>query len=143
MASPEIRLYCVQNPHKEPGVIRHKRYLAVAGLRVQNYSKLWENCNSNKARVAAMLALLTKNGLSGRPTIDKCVQLRKRRETKQEIQELDLDNILQSGRGGRRTRGAAQSPPERVTFEPSDESAEEDKKHRFARIKAMADSDSD
>lgn len=42
-----------------------KRYLRLAGIHAIQYSKVLQNCRSNKAKIEALLDLLKKEGLKG------------------------------------------------------------------------------
>ncbi|GBN61808.1 hypothetical protein AVEN_15026-1, partial [Araneus ventricosus] len=93
-----------KRPSASENKIEHlKKYLRVAGIRISNYNKLFENCKTVKAKCEKMMSLLEKEGLKGRPTLEKCKKLRVKIETKREIAELDVSNILKEG-GGRPKR---------------------------------------
>jgi hypothetical protein len=42
-----------------------KRYLRLAGIHTVQYSKVLQNCHSNKVKIEALLGLLRKEGLKG------------------------------------------------------------------------------
>ena len=66
------------------------------GIRVKHYQTLWEGCNSLKAKADKLLQLLEEDGLKGKPSIEKCRKLKKKRERAQEVAELNLGNIISS-----------------------------------------------
>lgn len=101
-------------PDEDKRIISLKKYLKTAGIRVHNYADLWKDCRSNKARAQKLLSLLEENGLKGRPTIEKCKKLRKKIETRREVEELDLANVMECGEGRtRRSRQRSSSSQER------------------------------
>ncbi|XP_065059149.1 HIRA-interacting protein 3-like [Rhopilema esculentum] len=75
-------------------ILKLKKYLAVAGIRIQNYAKVFEGCKSKKAKEAKLLEMLEEQGLKGKPTLEKCKKMRKKIEAKKEVAELDLCNII-------------------------------------------------
>lgn len=42
-----------------------KRYLRLAGIHAVTYTKVLQNCRSNKAKIEGLLDLLRKEGLKG------------------------------------------------------------------------------
>ena len=50
-------------------LIRLKKYLKVAGIKIQNYSKLFEGCKSKKSKETKVLELLESKGLKGSITL--------------------------------------------------------------------------
>ena len=46
-------------------ILKLKKYLAVAGIRIQNYAKVFEGCKSKKAKEAKLLEMLEEQGLKG------------------------------------------------------------------------------
>ena len=46
-------------------LLRLKKYLKVAGIKIQNYSKLFEDCKSKKSKETKLLELLESKGLKG------------------------------------------------------------------------------
>jgi len=87
-------------------LLRLKKYLTVAGIKIQNYSKLFEDCKSKKSKETKLLELLESKGLKGKPTLEKCKKLRKKIEREKEVAELDLGNIIDSNDGGGSSRSA-------------------------------------
>lgn len=74
-----------------------KKYLKIAGVKVRCYNDIWADCKSNAAKIKRLKELLEKNGLSGRPTIEKCKRLRKENEEMRELSELAASNIISEG----------------------------------------------
>lgn len=58
------RNFCLQPPENKR-ITSLKRYLRLAGIHTIQYSKLLQNCRSNKAKTEALLNLLRKEGLKG------------------------------------------------------------------------------
>lgn len=75
-----------------------KKYLNVAGVKIKSYKDIWADCNSNAARVRRLKELLEKNGITGRPTLEKCKRVKEKNEKLREVSELDTSNILSEGR---------------------------------------------
>uniref|UniRef100_A0A3B4ALJ4 Histone chaperone domain-containing protein n=1 Tax=Periophthalmus magnuspinnatus TaxID=409849 RepID=A0A3B4ALJ4_9GOBI len=100
-------------------VVRLKRYIGLCGVR-RNYKKMLENCRSIRSIVERLNKELEDLGVKGRPTIEKCKKVRKKRERAQELSELDTSNIITSQ--GRPKRHAAlswheQKEPPSSTFQ--------------------------
>lgn len=74
-----------------------KKYIKVAGIKVKSYYELWADCKNNSARIKRLKELLEKNGISGRPTLEKCKRAKKKKEKMQEVSELDISNIISEG----------------------------------------------
>lgn len=74
-----------------------KKYLKVAGIRVKSYDDLWADCNTNVAKINRLKKLLEDNGVTGRPTLEKCKLVRQKRERIKEVSELDTSNIISEG----------------------------------------------
>lgn len=75
-----------------------KKYLNVAGIKVRSYNDIWADCKNNTAKVKRLKELLEKNGVSGRPTLEKCKRAREKNEKMREISELDVSNIISEGK---------------------------------------------
>lgn len=120
-----------------------KRYLRLAGIHTVTYSKVLQNCRGNKAKVEGLLDLLRKEGLKGKPSIQKCKRLRKKIETRREVQELDVGNIMEEkGRAQRSSRySSAKNYSENYQHDAEEKSALI--KQKFSRIRDIIDSDSD
>ncbi|XP_049839695.1 uncharacterized protein LOC126284650 [Schistocerca gregaria] len=124
-------------PDEDKRIISLKKYLKIAGIRVHNYSDLWKDCRSNKARAQKLLSLLEENGLKGRPTIEKCKKLRKKIETRREVEELDLANVMECGEGRTRRSRQRTSISQELPNETPQTSSDVRK-----RLQVLADSDS-
>jgi len=74
-----------------------KKYLKTAGVKVKSYNDIWADCRSNTAKVKRLKELLEKNGISGRPTLEKCKRVREENEKMREVSELDTSNIISEG----------------------------------------------
>ncbi|KAE8744372.1 hypothetical protein FOCC_FOCC008976 [Frankliniella occidentalis] len=121
------------DPHKNPTIIRLKKYVMATGQRVQNYSKFWDGCKNDNQRCQRLKQFLTNLGIEGRPTMEKCLKYKKKKQIAEEMADLE-DNVVinPNGRALRRKNENVMSPV------PSSESQK-----AFQRIKAMFDSDSE
>lgn len=66
-------------------------------MKIKSYNDIWADCKSNAAKIKRLKELLEKNGISGRPTLEKCKRVRKKNETMKEVSELDVSNIISQG----------------------------------------------
>uniref|UniRef100_A0A8D8RAZ3 HIRA-interacting protein 3 n=1 Tax=Cacopsylla melanoneura TaxID=428564 RepID=A0A8D8RAZ3_9HEMI len=136
-----------KNPHNDPRIVRLKKYLSLAGIRINCYAEFWEDCKSIKAKQAKMVQHMQKLGLKGVPTKASCAKLRKKLERKREIEALDMSNILDTPEKtyrGKRTRNTASS---KAAADPDDsdeiESAAqktEERERQYARLRLLASS---
>lgn len=69
----------------------------MAGIYVKSYNDMWANCKSNAAKVRCLKELLEKNGITGRPTIEKCKKAKEKNERLKDIAELNTSNIISEG----------------------------------------------
>jgi len=76
---------------------RLKKYLKVAGVKVQSYNRIWADCRNNVAKVNRLKELLKKNGVNGKPSLEKCKRVREKNEKMKEVSELDMSNIISEG----------------------------------------------
>ena len=53
-------------------ITRLKKYLKVAGIRIQNYAKLFEGCKSKKAKESKLQEMLESKGLKGNVSTLMC-----------------------------------------------------------------------
>uniref|UniRef100_A0A182QVC1 Uncharacterized protein n=1 Tax=Anopheles farauti TaxID=69004 RepID=A0A182QVC1_9DIPT len=80
-------------------VQRMKEFLKTAGFRHMRYQKLWKDCHTNHDRAEAILRFLQSHGLQGEPTFEKCRELRKEIQLRQEVEVLDTSVIIDGGEG--------------------------------------------
>ncbi|XP_003696904.1 cylicin-1 [Apis florea] len=118
-----------------------KKYIRIAGIHVKSYNDLWANCKSNTAKIKCLKELLTKNGIIGRPTVEKCKKAKKRNERLKDVAELNTSNIISEGRI---TRAQRNKDPNKESMKIS----ETPTKHRetrntFKRVLTVIDSDSE
>ncbi|XP_076237075.1 uncharacterized protein LOC143180912 [Calliopsis andreniformis] len=109
-----------------------KKYIRAAGIHIKSYNNLWAGCKSNNARVICLKEILEKNGVSGRPTLEKCKKAKEKNETLKDVAELNTSNIISEGRVTRAQRHKGSSNKE-STKTPG----------TFKRILSVVDSDSD
>ena len=64
---------------------------------MKSYNDLWTGCKSNAAKVRCLKELLAKNGINGRPSIEKCKKARERNESLKDVAELSTSNIISEG----------------------------------------------
>lgn len=74
-----------------------KKYIKAAGIRIRSYDEIWTDCPNNTARVNRLKELLEKEGVTGRPTLEKCKLVKKKNEKMKEASELDTSNIISEG----------------------------------------------
>lgn len=74
-----------------------KKYICKAGIKVQSYQKIWDVYYNNTQRINYLKELLEKNGVHGKPTLQKCKEARIRNQNMQEISDLDTSNIISEG----------------------------------------------
>ncbi|XP_011874810.1 PREDICTED: HIRA-interacting protein 3-like [Vollenhovia emeryi] len=124
-------------PH-ERRIQMFKTYLKAAGVRVKCYNDLWADCKSNAAKVKRLQELLEKNGIYGRPTLEKCKKVRKKNEKMKEVSGLDTSNIISEGRVTRSRRNVE-------TFKKAspDTPRHREARNTFRRIQTVIDSDSE
>jgi len=58
--------------------------------------KEFQNMESDDERIKHILGILSDLGIEGTPSIAKCIELKKRREEAQELEELSQNQILDS-----------------------------------------------
>lgn len=122
------------DPDNNLQIQKLKRYIKVAGIKIRSYNDLWADCRNNSARIKRLKELLEKNGISGRPTLEKCKRVKKKNEKMQEASELDVSNIISEGRVTRARRNMNKS-----TSPDSPQRYRETRK----RIQSIIDSDSE
>lgn len=66
-------------------------------MKVKSYNDIWADCKSNAAKIKRLKELLEKNGVNGRPTLEKCKRVREENEKMREVSELDTSNIISEG----------------------------------------------
>lgn len=74
-----------------------KKYIRLAGIHVKSYNDLWASCKSNAAKVRCLRELLAKNGINGRPTVEKCKKAKEKNESLKDVAELNTSNIISEG----------------------------------------------
>ncbi|KAG5320128.1 HIRP3 protein, partial [Pseudoatta argentina] len=117
---------------------RLKKYLKVAGVKIQSYNRIWADCRNNAAKVNRLKELLKKNGISGKPSLEKCKRVREENEKMKEVSELDMSNIISEGRITRARRSM-----DTVKKTLSDISSRYREHNTFRRIQTVVDSDSE
>ncbi|KYQ51652.1 HIRA-interacting protein 3 [Trachymyrmex zeteki] len=81
-----------------------KRYLNVAGVKIQSYNRIFADCKNNAAKINRLKELLKENGISGHLSLKKCKRAREENEKMREVSELDMSNIISEGRVTRARR---------------------------------------
>ncbi|KZC12546.1 HIRA-interacting protein 3, partial [Dufourea novaeangliae] len=109
-----------------------KKYIRTAGIRVKSYSTIWVGCKSNTAKIKCLQKLLENNGITGKPTLEKCKKAKDRNERLKDIAELNTSNIISEGRVTRAQRKREEIPSEHREARSS-----------FKRILSVVDSDSE
>ncbi|XP_020293254.1 HIRA-interacting protein 3-like [Pseudomyrmex gracilis] len=127
-------------PEDNSKIQKLKKYLKVAGIRVKSYDDLWADCNTNVAKINRLKKLLEDNGVTGRPTLEKCKLVRQKRERIKEVSELDTSNIISEGRITRTQRNIKN----KKTSSDTDTSTQHhETRNIFKRIRTFVDSDSE
>ena len=101
---------------------------------------------SKRQSLERLQALLGELGMEGRPTLEKCKEIKKRREFEAEMREMDMGNIIR----GPRLRGSADEGARKrraiVPSEDEDEDgdeAESDRDSVLEDLKALGDAEED
>ncbi|CAD1478144.1 unnamed protein product [Heterotrigona itama] len=128
-------------PENDKKILLLKKYIRLAGIHVKSYNDLWAGCKSNAAKVRCLKELLAKNGINGRPSIEKCKKARERNESLKDVAELNTSNIISEGRVTRAQRN-------KDSNKESSKQSETPTKYRearstFKRVLTVVDSDSE
>ncbi|KAM9843983.1 adenine nucleotide translocase lysine N-methyltransferase [Aulostomus maculatus] len=122
-------------------LVRFKRYIALCGVK-RNYKKLLAGCRSVPAMVAVLKKELESLGVEGKPTIEKCKKVRKKREEDQELAGLDVTNIIPTpGRPKRRVASAQQEqrdPPSSTYQRSLNSGSDSDQEHKTHGVRRRA-----
>ncbi|XP_018363421.1 PREDICTED: HIRA-interacting protein 3-like isoform X1 [Trachymyrmex cornetzi] len=126
------------NDKGDKQIQRLKKYLKVAGVKVQSYNRIWADCRNNTAKVNRLKELLKKNGVSGKLSLEKCKRVREKNEKMKEVSELDMSNIISEGRITRARRSM-----DTVKKTVPDTPPRYREHNTFRRIQTVVDSDSE
>ncbi|XP_076177303.1 uncharacterized protein LOC143151750 [Ptiloglossa arizonensis] len=118
-----------------------KKYIRAAGIRIKSYNDIWVGCKSNKAKVMCLKKLLEKNGINGRPTLEKCKKAKLRNERLKDVAELNTSNIISEGRVTRAQRNKDSS--KEPTRTPGTPTKHREARNTFKRVLRVVDSDSE
>ncbi|CAK9819769.1 HIRA-interacting protein 3 [Anthophora plagiata] len=118
-----------------------KKYIRMAGIHVKSYNDLWAGYKTNTAKINCLKELLAKNGVTGRPTIEKCKKAKKKNERLKDIAELNTSNIISEGRVTRAQRNKDSNKELTQTSETPTKHREA--RHSFKRVLCVVDSDSE
>ncbi|KAG5316828.1 HIRP3 protein, partial [Acromyrmex insinuator] len=133
-----LLLYVSNFQKGDKQIQRLKKYLKVAGVKIQSYNRIWADCRNNAAKVNRLKELLKKNGISGKPSLEKCKRVREENEKMKEVSELDMSNIISEGRITRARRSM-----DTVKKTLSDTPLRYREHNTFRRIQTVVDSDSE
>ncbi|XP_068971485.1 HIRA-interacting protein 3-like isoform X1 [Bombus flavifrons] len=114
-----------------------KKYIRLAGIHVKSYNDLWASCKSNAAKVRCLRELLAKNGINGRPTVEKCKKAKEKNESLKDVAELNTSNIISEGRVTRAQRN------KESTKTPETPTKHREARSSFKRVLTVVDSDSE
>lgn len=114
-----------------------KKYIRLAGIHVKSYNDLWASCKSNAAKVRCLRELLAKNGINGRPTVEKCKKAKEKNESLKDVAELNTSNIISEGRVTRAQRN------KESTKIPETPTKHREARSTFKRVLTVVDSDSE
>ncbi|XP_053972929.1 DNA ligase 1-like [Hylaeus volcanicus] len=115
-----------------------KKYIRAAGIHVKSYNDIWVGCKSNKAKITCLQNLLEKNGVSGRPTLEKCKKAKHRNEKLKDVAELNTSNIISEGRVTRAQRNKDSNKESARTPVKQREA-----RNTYKRVLRVVDSDSE
>ncbi|XP_065838991.1 HIRA-interacting protein 3-like [Oscarella lobularis] len=122
-------------------VKRLKRMILACGMR-RPYKRLFADCKSEKEKARILKKILEEAGIEGRPTLEKCRELKTKKEEKEELDALDTGNIIATPKGSRRSRRSDSSTGARKRL--ADDSDDEESNTRINKIiRSIASSDSD
>lgn len=76
---------------------KYKNFIREAGIKVQNYKDLFENCSTDNEKVKKLSELLEERGVVLPPTLKKCRDAKKKWEKKSEADALDKSAIISEG----------------------------------------------
>ncbi|XP_076619669.1 uncharacterized protein LOC143341036 [Colletes latitarsis] len=118
-----------------------KKFIRAAGIHVKSYNDVWVGCKTNKAKVMCLKELLEKNGVIGRPTMEKCKKVKRRNEKLKDVAELNTSNIISEGRVTRAQRNKDSN--KEVTKMPETPTKHREARNSFKRVLRVVDSDSE
>ncbi|XP_043253039.1 DNA ligase 1-like [Colletes gigas] len=118
-----------------------KKFIRAAGIHVKSYNELWAGCKTIKAKVMCLKELLEKNGVFGRPTLEKCRTVKRRNEKLKDVAELSTSNIISEGRVTRAQRNKDSN--KEVTRTPETPTKHREARNSFKRVLRVVDSDSE
>lgn len=87
--------------------------------------------------IAHLNAILTELGMDGRPTLEKCKEIKRKREFEAEMREIDPSNIV----SGSRRKSSATSVKPIPVIESSSESSSNDESDDEVDWKALGDAE--
>uniref|UniRef100_A0A8C4PYZ2 Uncharacterized protein n=1 Tax=Eptatretus burgeri TaxID=7764 RepID=A0A8C4PYZ2_EPTBU len=123
------------NDEDHPAIQRLKRYLVACGVR-RRYQQLFEGCTSRRAKLNRLQHELEELGVKGKPTLEKCRQVKLKREEDAELAALDQGNII-VGIGERKREHENNwpvineaSPPSSAPLHTLDSDSDSDLEHR-------------
>ncbi|XP_076760860.1 uncharacterized protein LOC143429235 [Xylocopa sonorina] len=128
-------------PEDDKRIQLYKKYIRIAGIYVKSYNDLWVDCKSHAARIRCLKALLEKNGVNGRPTVEKCKKAKERNESLKDVAELSTSNIISEGRVTRAQRNKDSNRESIKTSETPTKHREA--RNTFKRVLSVVDSDSE
>lgn len=126
----------------DKGIQVLKKYIRAAGIHVKSYNDLWTGYRSNAARRRCLKQLLEKNGITGRPNLEKCKKAKERNERLKDVAELNTSNIISEGRVTRAQRSKDSSSKE-LTKTSESPTKQRESRSSFKRVYTVVDSDSD
>ncbi|CAK1590575.1 unnamed protein product [Parnassius mnemosyne] len=136
---------------RQPGITDMKKFCKAAGIRF-DYKKLVEGCTKNKERVAKMLELLVAAGLEGKPTLEKCKELKQAKLDKKEQEKLAKKEAKvkhkeendTSSVSRRMTRGATGvKPRQRIVISSDEEDDTPAARRTLSKLRSSVNDDSD
>ncbi|CAG8603009.1 2987_t:CDS:2 [Dentiscutata heterogama] len=96
------------NDDDEATIKELKAFIVKCGVR-KVWSRELADCDSISSQIDRLNKILSDLGIKGRPTLEKCKKIRKRRELEAELNSMDVGNIvsddIKEGRKARASRG--------------------------------------
>ncbi|CAG8570396.1 10491_t:CDS:2 [Cetraspora pellucida] len=96
------------NDDEEATIKELKAFIVKCGVR-KVWSKELADCDTISSQIDRLNKILRDLGIKGRPTLEKCNRVRKRRELEAELNSMDVGNIvsddIKEGRKARASRG--------------------------------------
>lgn len=98
----------------------------MCGSHFLSVAKKTAQCQSAKEEINVLKDYLKELGLEGKPSLEKCAAIKRKRDLQKEVEGLDTSLIIEEEGRPSRTRQRAASKPSYVIEKDSSEESEED-----------------